>query len=82
MIETPTILRYNESMKSASFADILTASWSDILDSLDLRTRPSRRPVLQRGQTVEHAWAATGMYLRRAMSQYEQTTPTPSHKSR
>jgi hypothetical protein len=82
MIEPPTILRYNKAMKHASFADILEASWGDILNSLDLRSRPARPPVLQRGQTVEHAWAATGMYLRRAMERYEQTAPTPSRKPR
>jgi hypothetical protein len=82
MIVTPVAMRYHRAMKRASFTDILKASWNDILDSLDMRPRPSRYPVLRRGQTIEHAWAATGMYLRRAMDQYEQTAPSRSRKPR
>ncbi len=82
MIEMSTPVRYHRPMKRTSFTDIFKGSWSDLLDSLDMRRRPSRLPVLRRGQTVENAWAATGMYLRRAMDKYEQNAPATSRRSR
>jgi len=82
MIETSALMRYHNLMKHTSLADILTASWNDLLGSLDMRPRPSQPPVLRRGQTVENAWAATGMYLRRAIDQHGPNSPSPSRRSR
>jgi len=72
MVETLARLPYTRAMKRSSLATILRASANDLLDSLDLRSRP-RTITMQRGESVAAAWQATGMYLRRAMDEYAQS---------
>lgn len=73
MVELTGILKYNEAMKRSSFASIFAGAFNRLLDSLDMRHRAHPAP-LQRGESVEHAWANTGAYLRKAMDTYDQET--------
>jgi hypothetical protein len=68
-------------MKRTSFTTILRQSANDILDSLDMRPHTRYVPA-RRGQSVEHAWTATGSYLRKALDHYGQQLSSRSDRTR
>jgi len=74
MVEAQSMVHYHSTMKRATFANIAKQSWNNLLDSLDMRQRREVRP-LRAGETVERAWLNTGRHLRRAMDNYDKTTP-------
>jgi hypothetical protein len=71
MVERVMTLTYNKIMERSSSATNFQAAFNRLLDSLDVRHQRQRTP-LRPGETVESAWRNTGMYLRRAMDQYDQ----------
>jgi hypothetical protein len=68
MVEATRNLPYDEAMKRSVSPSSQTSAIAP-MSFLDLRQEPA--PVtLYPGQTIEAAWAATGMYLKKALSRY------------
>ena len=71
MVESATAGAYYKGMKKLSPISLV--------DSLDLRYKP-RRVQTRPGESVAEAWAATGTYLRKALSDYGTSTKRANAK--